>query len=144
MMCLSIITILRRSCSSTMFVCAMIFVNNSVPNYMIGKANGLSQTISALFRTFGPTICGFLWSWNTRQNFIGHHYIPFLLIILVIIILLIITFYIPWYIQLTWLEQINYHQTKQKEKLYEEENKQKNEKLEVNNVLLKYDDESIP
>lgn len=48
--------------TSILFVCAMCFLNNSVPNAHIGKANGLAHSLGNLAKAISPTITGFIWS----------------------------------------------------------------------------------
>eukprot|EP01083_Nonionella_stella_P275685 936474_1 len=48
--------------ASIIFVCSMCWLNNSVPNEYVGRANGLGQTGAALVRAIGPTMTGFIWS----------------------------------------------------------------------------------
>ncbi|RIB03130.1 hypothetical protein C2G38_2225950 [Gigaspora rosea] len=43
-------------------------LQNSTPNYIIGTANGVAQTLSAFAHAIGPAIHGSLWSWSLSNN----------------------------------------------------------------------------
>ena len=47
-----------------MFVASMCFLNNSVPQNAIGRANGLGQAIASGLRGLGPLLGGVIWSWS--------------------------------------------------------------------------------
>eukprot|EP01084_Bolivina_argentea_P084620 152963_1 len=59
---------------SICFVVSACYVNNSVPNSHIGKANGIGQTVAAFVRGVGPIITGFIWSESVTKIEDGDHW----------------------------------------------------------------------
>lgn len=91
---------------SPVFVIATCWVNNSVPQYCLGKANGIGQTLAAFVRGFGPLLTGFIWSESYVQIEDGISYavywayLPGALLFIVAIADNILS--IPCYLNLTW------------------------------------------
>ena len=64
LMAANVAQVINVSGGSILFVCVMCYVNNSVPNRFVGKANGISQSLAALSRAIGPPLAGAVWSWS--------------------------------------------------------------------------------
>ena len=92
---------------SIVFVVATCWVNNSVPQHCLGKANGIGQTMAAFVRGFGPLLTGFIWSESFQQiendgtsYAVYYAYLPGALFYLIGVIDIIM--YIPSNLQYTW------------------------------------------
>ena len=95
------------TCSiSPVFVTSTCWINNSVPQYCLGKANGIGQTLAAFVRGFGPLMTGFIWSESYNQLEDGIYYAVYWAYlpgaILFIVALLDNIMYIPPYLNYTW------------------------------------------
>ena len=96
---------------SIVFVVSTCWVNNSVPQHCLGKANGIGQMMAAFVRGFGPLLTGFTWSESFQQieskgisYAVYYAYIPGAFFYLIGVIDVII--YIPSYLQYTWEQRI--------------------------------------
>eukprot|EP01083_Nonionella_stella_P226743 804987_1 len=91
--------------SSVLTATVPCWLNNSVPDMYVGKANGMGQTLSAFVKGFGPLLTGFIWSESITQIQSGTHYAVYYAYLPVTIILIpaIIDtiMYIPSDLQLT-------------------------------------------
>eukprot|EP01083_Nonionella_stella_P121426 364814_1 len=95
--------------SSVLTATVPCWLNNSVPDMYVGKANGMGQTLSAFVKGFGPLLTGFIWSESITQIQSGTHYAVYYAYLPVTIILIpaIIDtiMYIPSDLQLTWQQR---------------------------------------
>lgn len=91
---------------SPVFVTSSCWVNNSVPQHCLGKANGIGQAMAAFVRGFGPLLTGFIWSGSyvqIEQGFayaVYWAYLPGALLYLVA--LADIALYVPPSLNFTW------------------------------------------
>eukprot|EP01083_Nonionella_stella_P087876 244662_1 len=107
---------------SLVFVVAACWVNNSVPNCHVGKANGIGQTLASFVRGFGPLLTGFIWSESfTQMELNGKHYavyyayLPTAILFLVMVVDVIL--YIPSDLQRTWEDRERDQASKKKKRL---------------------------
>ena len=101
---------------SIIFVATMCWVNNSVPNSCVGRANGMGQTMAALVRAIGPALTGFIWSGSVTHietNRIAVYYAYLPSFICFVVIALWIYLYIGDDAQLMWEQR----ESKNKNKL---------------------------
>eukprot|EP01084_Bolivina_argentea_P196108 336244_1 len=96
--------------SSVLFTTIACWLNNSVPDMFVGKANGIGQTLSAFVKGFGPLLTGFIWSESITQiqadnthYAVYYAYIPAAVLYLPMLIDTIL--YIPSNLQLTWMQR---------------------------------------
>ncbi|XP_065841582.1 uncharacterized protein [Oscarella lobularis] len=68
--------IFLRFCMGVTFIMVSICMNNSVPKYRVGAINGLSVSLTALTRTFSPSVGGSLFAWSIGWGE-GHLGFPF-------------------------------------------------------------------
>merc|ERR1712228_2748 len=92
---------------SIVFVVATCWVNNSVPQHALGKANGIGQSMAAFVRGFGPLLTGFIWSESfvqiDQKNIsyaVYYAYLPGAILYIVASIDCLL--YIPSNLQFTW------------------------------------------
>lgn len=67
-MVLLALLILMRICIEGSVVSVAVMLNNSVESNYLGTVNGLSMTISAVGRTFVPTVFGSIYSWSLSNK----------------------------------------------------------------------------
>ena len=99
---LCFLTTFKVAGASILFTSCFCFVNNSVPNLNVGKANGLAQTIASFVRGIGPTFAGFLWSWSTTQTWKGHAYTGYTLSMICFVAMFVILLKMPKRLQRPW------------------------------------------
>merc|ERR1739838_508899 len=94
---------------SPVYITSTCWVNNSVPQHCLGKANGFAQTVAAFVRGVGPLLTGFIWTGSYDQIMDGVFYavywayLPGALLLLVALADNIV--YIPGYLNKTWEER---------------------------------------
>eukprot|EP01135_Chromosphaera_perkinsii_P004707 Nk52_evm18s294 gene=Nk52_evmTU18s294 len=59
---LMVLLLFKGFCAVFSFTSVMLFVNNSVPQSQLGRANGIGQSFSSLARGIGPALAGVIWS----------------------------------------------------------------------------------
>ncbi|XP_047123403.1 uncharacterized protein LOC100214368 isoform X1 [Hydra vulgaris] len=59
--------ILIRSMMSSGFLAINMLLNNSVSSLLLGTANGLAMSVTAIGRAIGPTIFGIAYSWSLKN-----------------------------------------------------------------------------
>merc|ERR1712173_317331 len=92
---------------STCFVISSCWVNNSVPEHALGKADGIGQSMAAFVRGFGPLLTGFIWSESfvqiEQENkpwAVYYAYVPGAILYVIAVIDCLL--YIPHDLQFTW------------------------------------------
>eukprot|EP01083_Nonionella_stella_P006805 19691_1 len=58
----------KHAFATMLYLAAICFLNNSVPNHACGRANGLGQAVASGLRGLGPLFGGILWSWSMTLN----------------------------------------------------------------------------
>ncbi|KAI0233366.1 hypothetical protein L0F63_003221 [Massospora cicadina] len=61
----------RTCCGVTAFTSYNILLPETCSVRILGRVNGISQSLGSLARALGPSLCGYLWSWS-----LGNH-LPF-------------------------------------------------------------------
>jgi len=73
----------------------MIMVNNSVPPAYLGRVNGISQSVAALARSFGPALAGEAWTLGVKSHMPGHEYAAFGLVCVMQLVALVVSCFLP-------------------------------------------------
>lgn len=68
---------LKAFATQMVLTSSMVILNLSASEETLGAVNGVGQMLASLARAVGPAICGAVWAFSVKFNFLGHQSLPF-------------------------------------------------------------------